>query len=77
MNVEDKVKQIMLDVLDLSEPDLTPDAELRSVLGATSVDVVEILADLENEFDMDLPDEEVRDIRTYGELVAFMKSKVG
>lgn len=55
--VETKVKQILLDILDINEADIIPTASLNK-LGASSVDTVEILAAFENEFDIDIPDED-------------------
>lgn len=76
MAVEDQVKKVMLNVVDVAESDLVPEAKLRSDLGATSVEVVEIVAGLENEFDIEITDEEVQEIRTYGQIVDFVKGKV-
>lgn len=76
MQVEERVRQIMLNVVDVSESELVPDAKLRSDLGATSVEVVEIVAGLENEFDLEISDEEVTQIRTYGEIVDYVQAKL-
>ena len=76
MSVQEKVNKILLDNLDVSPSDLVPDAPLRSKLGATSVDLVEILAALENEFDMEITDEEARDLRTPGDVVKFIEARV-
>lgn len=76
MSVLEKVNKILLDNLDVSLADLVPDAPLRSKLGATSVDLVEILAALENEFDTEITDEEARDLRTPGDVVKFIEARV-
>ena len=76
MSVQEKVNKILLDNLDVSESDLVPDAPLRSKLGATSVDLVEILAALENEFDTEITDEEARELRTPGDVVKFIEARV-
>lgn len=75
MSVEEQVKNIVLNVVDVPESELVPSAKLRSDLGATSVEVVEIVAGLENEFDIEIDDEEVQQIRTFGEIVEFVKAK--
>ena len=75
MNVEEKVRKVLLDNLDIKPADLTLDAPLRSKLGATSVDLVEVLASLENEFDMTITDEEAQHLRTPGDIVKFIETK--
>ncbi len=77
MDVEQSVKGILLDILDISEGDIVPGASLRSDLGATSVDLVEVIAALENQFDFDITDEEAHKIRTVQSLMGFVKDKVG
>ena len=76
MDLQDKVKSIVLDILDISEPEFAVDASLRSKLGASSVDLVEIIAALENEFDLDISDEEAQTMQTPGEIAAFVETKV-
>ncbi len=58
MSIEQKVNKILLDNLEISEADIKPDISLRNELGATSVDLVEILAALESEFDIEISDEQ-------------------
>lgn len=77
MQVEQRVKNIFMNVVDASEDELVPEAKLRSDLGASSVEVVEIVAGLENEFDIEISDEEAQSIRTYGEIIDFIKAKMG
>lgn len=77
MNVEEKVREIILGIVDVSEDEIKTDSKLRSDLGATSVEIVEVVAAIENEFDIDISDEEVQEIRTYGGIVDFVKGKLG
>jgi acyl carrier protein len=76
MDIESRVKKIILNNVDVSESALQPDTKLRGDLGATSIDMVEIVASLEGEFDIDISDEEAQTVRTYGEMLDFIKSKV-
>jgi len=76
MDIESRVKKIVLNNVDVSESVLKPEAKLRSDLGATSIDMVEIVAALEGEFDIDISDDEAQNVRTYGEMLDFIKSKV-
>jgi acyl carrier protein len=76
MDIESRIKKIILSNVDVPESELVPEAKLRSDLGATSIDVVEMVATLESEFDIDISDEDAQNVRTYGEMVAYVKSKV-
>jgi len=72
MSVEVQVKDILLQILDVDEKDLTPSAHLRQNLKASSVDLVEILAALENEFDIEISDEEAQDLLTVQAIVDYV-----
>ena len=75
MDVQERIHAILLDILEISEEDLTPDAKLMSDLAASSVDLVEVIAALENEFDLDISDDEAQQIRTVGAIVEFVTRK--
>ncbi len=75
MAAQEKIDEILLDILDISEEDIKADAQLRRDLGASSVDLVEIVASLENEFDLDISDEEAQEMRTIGAIVEFIQAK--
>lgn len=75
--IEAKVKDILLDLLDTSEEKITPDASLINDLGASSVDLVEVLAELENEYDIDISDEQAERIRTVQSIIDFVQSATG
>ena len=75
MALQEKIDEILLDILDISEEDIKPDAQLRRDLGASSVDLVEIVASLENEFDLDISDEEAQEMRTVGAIIEFIQAK--
>jgi acyl carrier protein len=72
--IEAKVKDILLELLDTSEEKITPSASLINDLGASSVDLVEILAELENEFDVNISDEEAEGIRTVQSILDYVQS---
>jgi acyl carrier protein len=72
MSVEVQVKDILLQILDVDEKDLTLSAHLRQNLKASSVDLVEILAALENEFDIEISDEEAQDLLTVQAIVDYV-----
>jgi len=75
VEIEGKIKKIVLDILDLSESELDFDKMLRADLGATSVDLVEIVAEIENQFDIDIADEDAEKLMTMNDIVAYLKEK--
>lgn len=75
MSVEETVKETLLDTLDVDESEITPIAHLRKDLGASSVDLVEILALLENDFDIDIPDEDGPKLLTVQAIIDYVKAK--
>ena len=76
MSVQEKVYEILVEILDASEGDLKPEATLIGDLEASSVDLVEIIAAIENEFDLDISDEEAQQLRTVKALVEFLEKKL-
>ena len=61
-NLEEKVKKIIAEQLSVSEDQITPDASFVEDLGADSLDTVELVMALEEEFEIDIPDEEAEKI---------------
>jgi acyl carrier protein len=72
MSISVKVKDILLNILDVAEKDIVPKAHLRNDLGATSVDLVEILAALENEFDLEISDEDGQGLLTVRAIIDYV-----
>ena len=70
----DKIKQILADTLDVAEDELSADTNIATDLGADSLDVVEVLMSIEDEFKVEIPDEEIENIRTIGELAAYIEN---
>ena len=64
MSVEDKVKDIIVDQLGVDEKQVTLEASFVDDLGADSLDTVELVMALEEEFDIEIPDEEAENIAT-------------
>ena len=63
-SVEEKVKSIIVDQLGVGESDVTPDAHFVDDLGADSLDTVELVMKLEEDFDIEIPDEDAEKIQT-------------
>ncbi len=71
----EKVKGILVQQLGVSEDEISMDSSLLDDLGADSLDLVELIMALEQEFDVEIPDEEAEKIKTVGDAVNFLKEK--
>lgn len=74
--VLEKVKMILSNQFDVEEDSIAPETNIADDLGADSLDVVDMLMSLEDEFDVEIPDEEIEKIRTVGELVAYIEENM-
>lgn len=74
-DVFDSVKEIIVEQLDVEESQITMEASFRDDLEADSLDVVELVMELEDEFDLEIADEEAENINTVGDAVNFIKEK--
>lgn len=72
--IESKVKAIIVDKLGADESQVTMDASFTTDLGADSLDTVELIMELEKEFDVQIPDEEAEKIATVGDAVRFIEN---
>jgi acyl carrier protein len=71
-----KVKEIVAEKLGISENQVTEDASFIDDLGADSLDTVELVMALEDEFGMDIPDEEAEKLTTVGKAIDYIQSKL-
>ena len=74
MDIFEKVKEITVDQLGVDEDMVTLDASFINDLEAESLDIVELMMALEEEFDMEIPDEEAEKITTVGNVVEYIKA---
>lgn len=71
--VFDKVKEIIAEQLDADEEKITLEAVITDDLGADSLDVVDLVMALEDEFGIEIPDEAMAEIKTVGDIVAYIE----
>lgn len=70
----EKVKEIVVEQLGVEEDEVTLEASFIDDLGADSLDIVELIMALEEEFDLEIPDSEAEKISTVGDVVDYIKS---
>jgi len=75
-DVTTKVKAIIIDKLGVDEAEATNEASFTNDLGADSLDTVELIMELEKEFDIQIPDDEAEGIATVGDAIKFVKSTI-
>ena len=74
--VFDKIKDIIVEQLDVEEDAVTMEASITEDLGADSLDVVDLVMSIEESFDVEIHDEEVENIKTVGDIVKYIENKV-
>ena len=74
--VFEKIKQMLAEQLDADIDSLTMSTNIAADLDAGSLDVVELLMTIEDEFNIEIPDEEIENIRTIGELTEYIQENM-
>ena len=69
----ERVKKVIVDQLSVEEADVVPTATFTQDLGADSLDIVELVMAFEEEFDMEIPDEEAEKIQTVQDAISFIE----
>ncbi|MBP1720616.1 MAG: acyl carrier protein [Deltaproteobacteria bacterium] len=77
MSIEDKVVEIIMEQLDVTKEECVPEASFIDDLGADSLDIVELIMALEENFSIEITDDELRKIRTIQDSINFIKKKKG
>ncbi|MBE3093147.1 MAG: acyl carrier protein [Chloroflexi bacterium] len=72
MEAMDKIKKIIVDQLGVDESKITEDSSFVDDLGADSLDIVELIMAFEEEFDIEIPDEDAEKIKTVGDTVKYL-----
>ena len=71
--IAEKVKSIIVDKLGVSEAEVTPEATFAQDLGADSLDTVELIMELEREFELKIPESQSDSIQTVGDAIKFIE----
>jgi len=76
MSIEKRVKEIIVEQLGVNESEVTPEAKFVDDLGADSLDLVELVMALEEEYNMEISDEDAEKILTVGDAIEYIQSHV-
>lgn len=76
MELEGKVKEIIVNKLGVDEAKIVPEANFIEDLGADSLDTVELIMEFEQEFDVEIQDEDANKIQTVGDAINYIKEKM-
>lgn len=72
--IEERVRSIIADQLGVAEEEIKPESKFIEDLGADSLDIVELIMAMEEEFECEIPDEEAEKIRTVQDVISYVKS---
>lgn len=72
--VFEKIKTILADQLGADPDEMTMETKIAEELGADSLDVVELLMSIEDEFEVEIPDEEIENLKTIGAVVEYIQA---
>ena len=74
--VFEKIKNILAEQLQADEEEMTMETNIAKDQGADSLDVVELLMSIEDEFEVEIPDEEIENIKTIGDLTEYIQNNM-
>ena len=72
-----RLKEIVVDRLNVEEDQIKPEASFVEDLGADSLDIVELIMGIEEEFDIEIPDEDAEKLTSVGDAINYVKNKLG
>ncbi len=76
MGLEDRVSAIVVEQLGVTQDELAPEANFIDDLGADSLDIVELVMAMEEEFDIEIPDDDAEKIQTVKDVISYLKGKI-
>lgn len=74
--VFDRIREYLADQLDVDPDKITPDSDIVEDFGADSLDVVDMITTLSDEFAVDIPDEEIENFHTVGDVVQYVEDRM-
>jgi acyl carrier protein len=74
--IESKIKGIIADQLGVGEEEIKPESSFIEDLGADSLDIVELVMAMEEEFEVEIPDEEAENIKTVGDAINYVNTHI-
>lgn len=74
--VFEKIKKILAEQLGADEEEMTSETRIAEDLRADSMDVVELLMSIEDEFEVEIPDEEIENLKTIGDVVEYIQNNI-
>lgn len=74
--LEDRIAGLIVEQLQVSKDEVVPEASFVDDLGADSLDIVELVMAMEEEFDVEIPDEDAEKIQTIGDAITYLKEKL-
>lgn len=75
MSLENKIRDIIVEQLGVDADRVKPEASFIDDLGADSLDIVELVMAMEEEFDVEIPDEEAEKLKTVNDVISYLKTK--
>ena len=75
MQLEDRVTEIIVEQLGVAREEVVPEASFIDDLGADSLDIVELVMAMEEEFDVEIPDDDAEKIQTIGDAFAYIRER--
>ena len=76
MSLDARVKGLIVEQLGVSVDEVVPKASFIDDLGADSLDIVELVMSMEEEFDLEIPDEDAEKIQTIGDVIAYLEERL-
>jgi acyl carrier protein len=76
MDLESRVSAIIVEQLGVTKEELAPEASFIDDLGADSLDIVELVMAMEEEFDIEIPDDDAEKIQTIKDVISYVKAKI-
>lgn len=74
--VFEKIRDILAEQLEIDEDSITMESNIAEELGADSIDVVDLVMSIEDEFEIEVPDDEVENVKTVGDIVKYVEDSI-